>query len=137
MAGKSGKGKATRSGPRSSKKPVSGQERAGTIFAPARCTRLMRQGRYSERIGSGAGAFMAGVLDYLTSELCELSVNIAQQHKAQRIKPRHIQLAIRADEEINKMFANILISDGGVMPNINEYLFPKKGKKNAEATQEM
>ena len=135
MAGKSGKGKGTRSQPKS--KPVSGSEKAGTIFAPARCTRLMRQGRYSERIGGGAGAFMAGVLDYITSEICELSSSVAEQHKAQRIKPRHIQLAIRQDEEINKMFANILISDGGVMPNISDFLFPKKGKKNAEATQEM
>ena len=36
------------------------------------------------------------------------------------------------------MCANIEISDGGVVSNINEFLFPKKGKKaNAEATQEM
>ena len=56
------------------------------------------------------------------------------------IKPKHIGLAIRNDEELTKLMATIQISEGGFKASINEFLFPKKaGKKGAEAaaTQEV
>ncbi len=62
---------------------------------------------------------MAAVLDYLCSEILEISGSICQQDgKTIRIKPRHIQLAVRNDDELAKMMATIQISDGGYMPNI-------------------
>jgi len=33
-----------------------------------------------------------------------------------RIIPRHLQLAIRNDEELNKLLSDIVISQGGVIP---------------------
>ena len=54
-------------------KGVSGQTKAGLIFAPARCARLLRAGRFSERVGSSAGVFMAGCLEYLVRELLEIA----------------------------------------------------------------
>ena len=79
---------------------------------------------------------MAATCDYLCSEILEIAGNICEQHKMKTIKPRHLQLAIRNDEELAKLMANIQISDGGSMPNINDWLFPKKTKKAGE-TQEM
>ncbi len=47
-----------------------------------------------------------------------------------RIIPRHIQLAVRNDDELNQFFGNAIIASGGVLPNINAALLPeKKGKK--------
>ncbi len=131
MAGKTGKGKATRA------KPKSGQEKAGVVFAPARITRYLKQGRYADNVSGSAGVFLAAVFDYLCSEILEIAGTICEQQKFERIKPRHLQLAIRNDDELAKLMANIMISDGGYMPNIQEFLFPKKDKKAAGETQEM
>ncbi|KAJ1393146.1 Histone-fold [Sesbania bispinosa] len=39
--------------------------------------------------------------------------------------PRHIQLAIRNDEELSKLLGDVIIANGGVKPNIHDSLFPK------------
>jgi histone H2A len=41
--------------------------------------------------------------------------------------PRHIQLAVRNDEELNKLLGGVTIASGGVIPNIHSVLLPKKG----------
>ncbi len=43
-------------------KSVTGQTKAGIIFAPSRVARLMRAGRYSDRFSTSAGVYLAGVL---------------------------------------------------------------------------
>eukprot|EP00798_Chlamydomonas_sp_ICE-L_P006633 gene6633-biopygen1831 len=51
-----------------------------------------------------------------------------------RIVPRHVQLAIRNDEELSKLLGSVTIANGGVLPNIHSVLLPKKStKKEAEA----
>lgn len=108
----------------SKKRVVSGAERAGTIFAPARCLRLLRAGRYSERMGKSAGAFMAGVLQYITEELCELSGDMCESRKRKTISPEHLNLAIRSDNELAKLMYMSTIAQGGMLPNVNEFLVP-------------
>ena len=49
--------------------------------------------------------------------------------------PRHIQLAIRNDEELSKLLGTVTIREGGVLPNIHSVLLPKataEGKKSKE-----
>ena len=79
---------------------------------------------------------MAAVLEYMTCEILELAGNAADEQKKKTIQPRHIQLALRNDEELNKLIAHASIAEGGVIPGINNFLFPKKEKKGA-ASQEM
>ena len=84
----------------------------------------------TERIGAGAPVYLAAVLEYLAAEVLELSGNAARDNKKSRIVPRHIQLAVRNDEELSKLLAGVTIAEGGVLPNIHAVLLPKKsGKK--------
>ncbi len=49
--------------------------------------------------------------------------------------PRHIQLAVRNDEELNKLMGGVTIASGGVMPHIHAVLV-HTGKKNKELASE-
>ena len=62
--------------------------------------------------------YLAAVLEYLAAEILELAGNAARDNKKQRIVPRHLQLAIRNDEELNKLLGHVVISQGGVVPFI-------------------
>jgi histone H2A len=126
----SGKGKGGR-GKSKGAKSVSRSARAGLQFPVGRISRFLRQGRYSSRIGGGAPVYMAAVLEYMCAEILELAGNAARDNKRQRIAPRHIQLAVRNDEELNKFLGHVTIAQGGVLPNIHAVLLPKKkGKKD-------
>jgi hypothetical protein len=81
------------------------------------------------RIGAGAPVYLAAVLEYLAAEVLELSGNAARDNKKSRIIPRHVQLAVRNDEELSKLLAGVTIAEGGVLPNIHAVLLPKKSKK--------
>ena len=69
---------------------------------------------------------MAAVLEYMVAELMELAGNAAKDNHKRRIIPRHLQLAIRNDEELNKLLQGVTIAQGGVLPNIQAVLLPKK-----------
>ncbi|XP_033361531.1 histone H2A-like [Bombus vosnesenskii] len=105
--------------------------KAGLQFPVSRIHRLLRKGNYAERVGSGAPVYLAAVMEYLAAEVLELTGNAARDNKKSRIIPRHVQLAIRNDEELNKLLCGVTISQGGVLPNIQAALLPRKTEKKA------
>ena len=123
MAGK-GKGGRGKKGRKSSSRSA----KAGLQFPVGRIARYLRQGRYAARVGSGAPVYLAAVMEYLAAELLELAGNAARDNKRSRIIPRHLQLAVRNDEELNKLLGGVTIAAGGVLPNIHAVLLPKRKK---------
>jgi histone H2A len=118
-----GKAKGTKSKTRSS--------RAGLQFPVGRIHRHLRKGNYAKRIGAGGPVYLAAVLEYLSAEILELAGNAARDNKKSRIIPRHLQLAVRNDEELNRLLGGVTIAQGGVLPNIQAVLLPKKSEKKS------
>ncbi|KAI3449569.1 hypothetical protein Pfo_006234 [Paulownia fortunei] len=113
-----------RGNPRS--KAVSRSSKAGLQFPVGRVARFLKKGRYAERVGSGSPVYLSAVLEYLAAEVLELAGNAARDNKKNRIVPRHIQLAVRNDEELGKLLGSVTIASGGVLPKIHQTLLPKK-----------
>ncbi|TEY85274.1 hypothetical protein BOTCAL_0014g00030 [Botryotinia calthae] len=139
--GKSAGGKAG-----TTKNAQSRSSKAGLAFPVGRVHRLLRKGNYAQRLPGpnayslGAPVYLAAVLEYLAAEILELAGNAARDNKKTRIIPRHLQLAIRNDEELNKLLGHVTIAQGGVLPNIHQNLLPKKTAKTAggkPASQEL
>ena len=127
----SGKGKGGRGKKSEESKAVSRSTRAGLQFPVGRVSRFLRQGRYAARVGGGAPVYLAAILEYLSAEILELAGNAARDNKKQRIVPRHVQLAVRNDDELNKLLGDVTIAQGGVLPNIHAVLLPKQTAKDA------
>ncbi|KXN81655.1 Histone H2A [Leucoagaricus sp. SymC.cos] len=134
VGGKSKSGKASTVGGDS--KSQSRSSKAGLQFPVGRIHRLLKRGNYAQRVGAGAPVYLAAVLEYLAAEILELAGNAARDNKKARIVPRHLQLAIRNDEELSKLLGGVVVSQGGVVPYIAPELLPSKTKKSAELSQE-
>ncbi|KAI3801459.1 hypothetical protein L1987_29564 [Smallanthus sonchifolius] len=124
--GKAKKGAGGRKGGGPRKKAVTRSIRAGLQFPVGRIGRYLKNGRYAKRVGTGAPIYLAAVLEYLAAEVLELAGNAARDNKKNRIIPRHVLLAIRNDDELGKLLSGVTIAHGGVLPNINPILLPKK-----------
>jgi histone H2A len=129
-----GRGKTLGSGV--AKKSTSRSSKAGLQFPVGRIARFLKNGKYATRVGAGAPVYLAAVLEYLAAEVLELAGNAARDNKKTRIVPRHIQLAVRNDEELSKLLGDVTIANGGVMPNIHSLLLPKKAGASKPSADE-
>jgi len=119
-------------------KSQSRSAKAGLQFPVGRIHRLLKKGNYAQRVGAGAPVYLAAVLEYLAAEILELAGNAARDNKKHRIVPRHLQLAVRNDEELSKLLGDVVISQGGVVPHIDPALLPtKSGKGKKGESQEV
>ncbi|KAI8480071.1 Histone H2A type 2-B [Branchiostoma belcheri] len=118
----SGRGK----GGKARSKGKSRSSRAGLQFPVGRVHRFLRKGNYANRVGAGAPVYLAAVLEYLTAEILELAGNAARDNKKTRIIPRHLQLAVRNDEELNRLLGGVTIAQGGVLPTSTPCSCPRR-----------
>ena len=117
------------------KPSVTGASRAGLVFAPARATRVLREGRYSSRCGASAGVFMAGVLEYLTSEVLDLSFIEMEGMKNKSIQPKHINLAFRRDQELGQLMHHAVFTNSSVPVGTHPFHLKGKAAKDHQASQ--
>ncbi|KAL6324332.1 hypothetical protein AAG906_012578 [Vitis piasezkii] len=106
---KGGRGK-----PKASKS-VSRSQKAGLQFPVGRIARFLKAGKYAERVGAGAPVYLSAVLEYLAAEVLSL-LEMQRGTTKESHCTRHIQLAVRNDEELSKLLGSVTIANGGFCP---------------------
>ncbi|CAG9328308.1 unnamed protein product [Blepharisma stoltei] len=132
-SGKGKGGKGGKTGGKHKRAPTSRSIKAGLQFPVGRIHRFLKTRMLaSQRVGATSAVYTGAVLEYLTAEVLELAGNVSKDLKVKRISPRHIQLAIRGDEELDTLI-KATIAGGGVIPHIHKNLLIEPKEKTVEA----
>ncbi|KIJ61900.1 hypothetical protein HYDPIDRAFT_30967 [Hydnomerulius pinastri MD-312] len=120
--------------------------KAGFQFPVGRVHRLLKKGNYAQRVGADAPGMChyralsphlmlmmislsrCGFGYIFSAEILELAGNAPRDNKKQRIIPRHLQFAVRNDQELSQLLGDVVISQGGVVPFIKPELLPNSLK---------
>ena len=113
------------------KRATSHSAKAGLIFSVGRIHRHLKLGKYAARISAKAAVYLAAVIEYMVAEVLESAGVAAKTNRKTRITPRHITLAVRNDEEMDKFLIGVTIAAGGVLPVIHKALLRKKAPPSA------
>jgi histone H2A len=84
-------------------------KKAGLKFSAGAIGGRLKRGRFAKRVSKAGAVYLA-----------------AAKGKKSTLKPRHIALAVRNDDELNKLLATVTIASGGVVPNVHPAIAKKK-----------
>ncbi len=115
-------------------------ERARLIFPIPRAERAIRTYGTSveiSRVGAGAPVYLAGVLQYIATDIVMSAGRYATDDSKRTITTPHLYRAIRGDEELDELAIklNIELMGGGVIPFISRKLMPTEEEKKKHAAQ--
>lgn len=109
--------------------------RAGLLFPVGRIHAQLKKGRFAARLSNTAPIFLAAILEYVVAEVLEIASKVAMDSKKYRVIPRHILLAIKNDDELEKLFAHAQICRGGIVPHIHTAILPRRHQKELVSAQ--
>lgn len=120
-------------------KKESKQARAGLVLPVSRVkTYLKEKCGISGKIQTEVPIYVTAVVEYLISEVLELSSLASVSEKKKTISPKHIRIALEGDEDLHALFHAAMLSKAGVQEQIAPELLVRKPKskksKKASAT---
>lgn len=122
--------------------------------------RELRKGRFADRVGtfssliffshfSGIGApiYLAASLEYICAEILELAGtsfllffdavhylgNAALDDQKTRIVPRHLMLAFRNDQELNRLMGSVSLDSASAIPSIHAVMQPQNPSESSQS----
>lgn len=95
--------------------PMSRSKMAGINFPVTRIENIMMERVTSERKSGTAAVFFAAASEYIATKILKLAAGVAESNKKVRITTRHLKVAYHEDEELARLFGNVVMS-GGVVP---------------------
>lgn len=109
--------------------PVSGSTRAGLVFPVGRVRRLLKK-KYPGPVTQTAAVYMAGVLEYMTREVVDVSGEAAYGENRKCITARSIYLGLQNDNELTRLQKSLgaIIPGSGVVP---QTIGPKRTQKRS------
>ena len=65
-------------------------KRVGLIFPIGRISRLIKKGRFADRVSRCGPTFMAATLQYLIQEIVEVAYQACAEKRKKQISPQHL-----------------------------------------------
>ncbi|XP_046956666.1 histone H2A-Bbd type 2/3-like [Lynx rufus] len=84
--------------------------RAGLTFSVSHVERLLREGRYSQRLGASAPIFLAAVIQSLTAKVLELAGIEARNRGRRLITPDVVDMVVHSRPLFSAFFQSTIIS---------------------------
>lgn len=121
-------------------KHSSRQNKAGILFPPSISEKFLRNFGFSKiMVTKSAPIYFAAVLEHLTMDMLTNASRMAKENNRVRITIRDLELTVRTDKELAKLFekCNLSFIGGGVVPRIHEALLNKKPRKKRKNAKEV
>ena len=67
--------------------------------------------RTHRRIQKVSSVYLSAVIEYLVKEVLDLSQEIAQYQNRNQLQPKHINAALKYDQELNELTKNVIIPE--------------------------
>jgi len=112
------------------KKSVSKSQKAGLTFPVSRFNRYLKTKSGVKRIGGSAPVYLAAVVEYITSEIMEVSGNSTKQTNRKTINPEDLSSAIRGDPDLQKLFSGHSLCVGDKIVKVSESIQYKPTQKS-------